>query len=85
MYTVYVLKSLRDGRRYIGYISDIERRVQEHNAGETESTRFRRPFELIYTETYRTKDEATSREKFFKSGKGREELKTILTGAVPKW
>ena len=85
MHTVYVLKSLKDGRRYIGYTSNIERRLKEHNAGTTESTRYRCPFELIYTETYQTENEAKLREKFFKSGRGREELKTILTGAVPKW
>ena len=85
MHTVYVLKSLKDGRRYIGYTSNIERRLKEHNAGTTESTRYRRPFELIYTEAYQTENEAKLREKFFKSGRGREELNIILTGAVPKW
>ena len=85
MYTVYVLKSLKDGRQYIGYTADIRRRIKEHNAGRTESTRRRRPFEIIHTEVYDKKEEAESREKYLKSGRGREELKFILSGAVPKW
>jgi len=85
MYTVYVLKSLRDGKQYTGYSSDVNRRVLEHNSGKTESTRRRRPFELIYTEEYQSEEDAKERERFLKSGKGREELKKLLVGAVPKW
>ena len=85
MYTVYVLKSLRDGKQYTGYSSDVNRRILEHNSGKTESTRRRRPFELIYTEEYQSEEEAKERERFLKSGKGREELKKLLVGAVPKW
>ena len=45
-----------------------------------------RSFELVYREEFEEKEEAEFREKFFKSGQGREELKRILmTGAVPKW
>jgi putative endonuclease len=85
MYTVYVLKSLRDGKQYTGYSSDVNRRILEHNSGKTESTRRRRPFELIYTEEYQSEEEAKERERFLKSGKRREELKKLLVGAVPKW
>lgn len=38
MYTVYVLKSLKDGRTYVGCSKDVENRVKEHNAGEVKST-----------------------------------------------
>ena len=85
MYTVYVLRSLKDGRRYIGYTSNVDRRLKEHDAGRTESTKYRRPWEMIYSESYTTEKEAKEREKFFKSGRGREELEMILHGAVPKW
>jgi putative endonuclease len=85
MYSIYVLKSLRDRKHYTGYSSDINRQLLEHNSGKTESTRRRRPFELIYSEQYQSEDEARKRERFLKSGKGREELKKLLNGAVPKW
>ena len=63
----------------------VEKRLKEHNSGKTISTRLRRPFIVIYREEYASEDDAKLREKFFKSGKGREELKKILFGAVPKW
>ena len=83
MYIVYVLRSLKDKKHYTGYTSNIEQRLDEHNAGKTKSTRNRRPFELLYKEVYKNEEEAKKREKFLKSGKGREELKKILSGAVP--
>ena len=78
-YYVYVLKSLKDSRRYIGYTENFERRITEHNNGLVKSTRNRRPFELIYFEEFDNKTEALIREKFFKSGKGRKYLSTIKT------
>jgi len=76
MYLVYILKSLKDHKRYIGFTSDLERRILEHNSGLVKSTRNRKPFELIYTEEFEIKEQAMAREKFFKSGKGREFLKS---------
>ena len=40
---------------------------------------------LVYGEIFSEKEQAELREKFFKSGRGREELRKILDGAVPKW
>ncbi|QQS37862.1 MAG: GIY-YIG nuclease family protein [Ignavibacteriales bacterium] len=77
MYTVYVLKSLKDQKRYIGMTSELTRRIDEHNFGKVKSTRNRRQFILFYTEEFNTKEEATAREKFFKTGKGREFLNSI--------
>ena len=76
MYFVYILKSLKDHKRYIGFTSDLERRILEHNSGLVKSTRNRKPLELIYVEEFEIKEEAMNREKFFKSGKGREFLKS---------
>ncbi len=57
--------------------SDIDRRILEHNDGLVKSTKNRRPLELIYSEKFEAKSEAMKREKFFKSGRGREFLKSI--------
>ncbi|MBI2459690.1 MAG: GIY-YIG nuclease family protein, partial [Parcubacteria group bacterium] len=43
MYYTYILKSLKDGRRYIGYTSNILVRLQFHNSGINPSTKNRRP------------------------------------------
>ena len=78
MFYVYVLKSQRDFKRYIGQTENLQKRFDDHNLGLCKSTKSRRPFELIYFEKFNTRSEAMKRERFFKSGKGREFLKTIL-------
>jgi putative endonuclease len=78
MYYTYVLKSLKDGKLYIGQTSDINKRFAEHNSGMCKSTKSRAPFELIYKEMYESRSEAMKREKELKSGKGREFIKKML-------
>ena len=70
MYYVYVLRSLKDGELYTGVTKDIARRMREHHAGKTHSTRFRRPLELVYSEAYPTRRQALTRERFFKTPEG---------------
>jgi len=69
---------LKNGRLYTGSTNNIERRLYEHNVGQTRYTSLTRPFELVYKEAYNTSLEAKKREKFLKTGKGREFLKVIL-------
>ncbi len=77
MYFVYVLKSFKDNKRYIGMSSNLKRRLYEHNNGLVKSTKNRKPLELIYFEEFSSKTEALKREKFFKSGSGRQFLKNV--------
>ena len=78
MYIVYILKSCKDQKRYIGVTQDLRRRIFEHNGGKVKSTKNRRPLELIHKEEFRTKKEALIKEKFFKSGQGRQYIKEEL-------
>ncbi|TSA28231.1 MAG: GIY-YIG nuclease family protein [Ignavibacteriales bacterium] len=71
MFTVYVLLSEKDNKRYIGFTDDIERRLTEHNLGKVKSTKKRQPLRLIYTEEYENKSEAMKREKEIKASKGK--------------
>jgi putative endonuclease len=75
MWFVYALRSFRDQRLYVGMSSDLRRRVEEHNRGYNRSTKSRAPFELIYFEECGSRADARKRERFFKSGKGREFLR----------
>lgn len=77
-YYVYVLLSNKDNGWYTGYTTDLGRRLREHNDGESKSTRFRKPLELIYFEGYRSKKDALGREKLLKSGSGRRYIKKQL-------
>ena len=74
MFYVYVLISNKDGKQYIGFSEDVNRRVEDHNSGKVESTRDRRPLELVYYEGYLDKRDAEGREKFLKSGSGKRFL-----------
>jgi putative endonuclease len=67
---VYVLRSLKDGRLYTGYTTNLKNRLEDHNAGHTKSTRNRRPLELVYSEKFESKKDAMEREKFFKTPQG---------------
>ena len=78
MYFVYILQSLKDNKLYTGYTSNVKRRFEEHNKGLVSITKHRRPFKLIYLEGYLNQQDATSREKFFKTGWGRTHLKKVL-------
>lgn len=71
---VYVLESLKDGKRYIGYTSNLKRRIEEHEKGLTGSTKFRRPFKLIYFEGCLLEEDAKRREGYLKTSAGRKFL-----------
>jgi putative endonuclease len=75
---VYALRSIRDDNLYIGISRNPEKRVSSHNKGKTESTRNRRPFILVYEESCGSLAEAREKEKYYKSGVGREHLKKLI-------
>ncbi|MEK7643367.1 MAG: GIY-YIG nuclease family protein [Patescibacteria group bacterium] len=74
-YYIYFLKSKKDGNFYIGKTNNIDRRLKEHNAGQVQSTKSRRPFLLLGYETCKTEEESIMLEKEWKKGYKREELK----------
>lgn len=71
MFYVYVIQSESDRGLYIGMSSDLRRRLREHHEGESQTTKGRRPWKLIYYEAYLEKQDAAGREVFLKSGGGR--------------
>ncbi len=77
-YYVYILLSLKDNKFYIGFTTNLEKRLIEHNSGKNTSTRNRTPFKLIYFEGYLNKQDALGREKFLKSGSGHRFIKKQL-------
>jgi putative endonuclease len=77
-YFVYVLKSSKDSTFYIGISKDPNNRLKEHNFGDSKYTKGHRPYKLIYQEEFSNRIEARKREKYFKSGEGREFLKSFL-------
>ena len=80
MYFVYVKQSLKDGRFYTGQTEDLERRLQEHNSGVglVRYTKGKGPWKLIYHEEVVSRAEAMAREKYFKTGAGRDFVKKMI-------
>jgi putative endonuclease len=78
MHYVYILKSRLYEKHYIGYTTDVFKRLKYHNKGSNYSTRKYRPYELIYLEKYLSKSEALKREKQIKSYKGGRAFKKLV-------
>ncbi len=70
-YYVYVLLSLKDGKKYTGYTKDLSSRFEAHQKGKVVSTKHRRPFELIYFEGCLSQQDALKREKYLKTHYGK--------------
>lgn len=84
MYYVYVLRSLKDNKNYVGHTNNLKLRFKQHNNGLVESTRRRRPFKLIYYEACVDRNDSTKRENYLKTYYGKmfikKRLKSYLTG-----
>lgn len=84
MFYVYVLVSQTKGLRfYVGFTDDLQRRLLEHNNGKTTSTKGYRPWNLFFFETVNTRSEARDREKYLKSGAGKEKIKQKWLAHIP--
>jgi putative endonuclease len=77
---VYILRSLKDSKYYIGETHDVEARLLFHNSGRQRSTKNRIPFVLILVEQFETRDAALAREKQIKSWKGGNAFKLLVNG-----
>lgn len=72
---VYVIYSEKDGRFYVGMSTNPEKRLLEHNSGKTKSTKGFRPWSFFFKEEYSSRQEARKREKYLKSGFGKQWIK----------
>lgn len=70
VFFVYVLESLKDKKRYIGFTTNLRKRLEEHGRGLSFATKSRLPMKLIYFEACTNEDDAKRREIYLKSTKG---------------
>jgi putative endonuclease len=75
---VYAIKSINRNYIYVGMTNNFERRFSEHNNGENKSTKAYKPFTLIFSENFETRVLARKKEKYLKSGVGKEFLKSLV-------
>jgi len=64
---------VKDGTFYTGMTDNLERRIEEHNAGIMKYTSGHGSWILVHSESCLSRTEARAREKYWKSGIGREE------------
>lgn len=79
MHYVYVLQSKKDTLLYTGCTNNLQRRFKMHNTGKVFSTMNRVPLKLIYYEAFLDRSDAFSRERWLKTGWGRNQLQKILS------
>jgi putative endonuclease len=84
VYYTYVLQSEKDSGFYVGFTKDLKLRFDQHNKGQVESTKNRRPLKIIYYEGCLKQSDALKREKYLKIYNGKRflhnRLKSYLTG-----
>lgn len=79
MFYVYVLQSTVRNYIYVGLTNNVKRRVSEHQKGKERTTRVYKPFELVHVESFVNRRDARKREKYLKSGSGKEWIKIVCT------
>lgn len=82
MYVVYAISSLTKNYIYVGLTSDFDERFHRHNSGYEKTTKSYLPFQLIYSEKCETRYEARLREKYWKSGVGKEKLRKLRDSLI---
>lgn len=82
MYYVYVLRSDKINKYYVGYTEDINKRLEHHNLGLDRWSKRGTPWKLIYTERYNSKKGAITRERYLKSGVGRKFTRAGIAKSV---
>jgi putative endonuclease len=77
MFYCYVLRSQKTGRRYVGSCENLTGRIRRHNASDSKATKHGTPWVLVRSERFATRSEAAQRERYYKTGRGRDELDRV--------
>ncbi len=80
-YYIYILYSEKSDKFYTGASSDINTRLERHNAGATKSTKSGRPWKIVYSEEFDTNTEALNRERYIKKQKSRIFITKLIESA----
>ena len=78
MFYLYILQSEKDNSFYIGYSQNVEQRLEKHNSSKSGYTSTKKPWKIVYTETFETKTEAIKRESEIKRMKSRKYILDLI-------
>ncbi|MCR4283934.1 MAG: GIY-YIG nuclease family protein [Parcubacteria group bacterium] len=78
MYYTYAIKSEVRNYIYVGLTNNLDRRIKQHNDKKERTTRAYAPFRILFIEKFTTRTDARQKEKYLKSGAGKEYLKTLI-------
>jgi putative endonuclease len=84
-FCVYILRSNKNGRYYVGSTDDMERRLIEHNNGRVLSTKNTRPFQLKAYICCSSLSEAKSCEYRLKKYKRKDILEKVIKDKIFPW
>lgn len=84
MFYTYVIQSHSNLSLYVGYTSDLKRRMKEHMSGKCITTSHMGPIKLIHYEAYVAKEDAHRRELYLKTTQGKRMLKIMLRNSLYK-
>jgi len=74
MFYVYILRSAKTNRRYVGSCENPHEHLGRHNLGHSKATRHGVPWSLVHSESFPSRADALRRERYYKSGRGPDEL-----------
>ncbi len=77
MFHLYILISKNFGTYYIGVSGDVEKRLKMHNNGMVRSTKYKKPWVVVYIKSFSTLGEARREELRLKSLKKRKEIEKL--------
>jgi putative endonuclease len=76
MFYVYVLRSCKTDRRYVGSCENVDDRLRRHNAGHSKATRMAFHEFCCTVRAFRTAPKPR-KERYYKSARGRDELNKL--------
>ena len=78
MYNFYIIYSVQLDKYYIGHTENLEGRLRRHNSNHKGWTGKASDWLVVYTETYKSKSSAYSRERAVKKWKSRERIEELI-------
>ena len=82
MHYFYILRSLKNGKLYLGQTPNLRDRIKSHNSKKNYSTKSNIPYELIYYSAFKNKQDAINCERYFKTTAGWRRIKNMLESTL---